>query len=231
MGRPHGSDAPGRGRVAGKSPLLLHHGEEVKTPALKPAGVHSVYRCVCVGGEWSESKEQVGSCWHDTHRRLLVCVPNMCSPHLRCQEQGQGGDITAGGHPGGPPAGQPGGSRPSPASRLWPDLPLPEPCFLIHKVEEIIHTLPGAPVLTCSSVSAAGQAGGVGEASRVRLQTRPYPGVCPFPGACALGQAPADGTHCAAPAPMSRDLHSEAGCPVCCVQTAGAGRAETVPEE
>lgn len=84
---PHGSDALGHGRVAGKSPCCCTVGK--RPGACSEAEVCTgVHRCVCVGGEWSESKEQGGLLLARDTQKAPVCVPNMCSPHLRCQEQG-----------------------------------------------------------------------------------------------------------------------------------------------
>ena len=66
------------------------------------------------------------------------------------------------------------------------------------------------------------------------LARPPRPGEPALPGSrepVLWAQAPRRRYPLCVPAPRGADSHSEAGCWVCCVQTAGAGKAETVPEE
>ena len=205
--------------------------------SLRSRGVHrcaQVCTGVCVGGGWGQRAEsRVGSCQKirlpSTRHIEGSCV---CPGHVFTLFALPGAGFVAETSelvtPPGPP-GQ-GSLRLMPVTGFLPLLTCPArapfPDSQSGSKDKYTHSR--APVLTCSCMSAAGQAGGVGKASRADSQT------APAWRAMSLHSGPRPPWRwypLCAPAPCGADLHGEAGGSVCCVQTAGAGKAETVPEE
>ena len=96
-----------------------------------------------------------------------------------------------------------------------------------------MHTLPGRPFSRARACQLLGRQAVLGKPA-VLTPRPPRPGEPALPGSrepVLWAQAPRRRYPLCVPVPRGADSHSEAGCWVCCVQTAGAGKAETVPEE
>lgn len=167
--------------------LLLHRGEEARM-SLRSRGVHrcaQVCTGVCVGGGWGQRAEsRVGSCQKirlpSTRHIEGSCV---CPGHVFTLFALPGAGFVAETSelvtPPGPP-GQ-GSLRLTPVTGFLPLLTCPArapfPDSQSGSKDKYTHSR--APVLTCSCMSAAGQAGGVGKASRADSQTAPAWRACP----------------------------------------------------
>lgn len=157
-----------------------------------------VYRCVCVGGEWSESKEQGGLLLARDTQKAPVCVPNMCSPHLRCQEQGLWVRHQSWRHPQGL-LGR-AAWRLSPVSGFLPLLTCPAgtpfPDSQSGSEDKYTHS-PGRPFSHAHPCQLLGRQAVLGKPA-VLTPDRPALESLPFPGSLCSGPGPsADGTHCA----------------------------------